>query len=185
MRPIRWLSVLVPVVAVAIIELISDGLLDAELPFPMDTIVVTVVVALLAWGFTTLAFRRIEHLQSILRARNLDLERRAASARALHRVSVAIAALAEVDEILRAVVDQARSLLEADVAVLVTNGPDGEPRLAAVSGPDGGIDRAGGFAAPGPDGGVARFVSPELMTARLEAPLQRAGETIGMLLVGS
>ncbi|HEY6014098.1 MAG TPA: histidine kinase, partial [Candidatus Limnocylindrales bacterium] len=50
---------------------------------------------------------------------------------------------------------------------------------------DGGIDRAGGFAAPGPDRGVARFVSPELTTARLEAPLQRAGETIGLLLVGS
>ena len=62
MRPIRWLSVVVPVIAVAIIELVSDGLLDAELPFPMDTIVVVVVVAILAWGFSTIAFRRIEQL---------------------------------------------------------------------------------------------------------------------------
>ena len=183
-RLIRWLSVLAPVVVVAIIELISDGLLDAELPFPMDTIVVTAVVALLAWGLSTVAFRRIERLQSTVRARNLDLERRAASARALHRVSVAIAALADVDEILRAVVDQARSLLEADVSVLITNGQDGEPHLAASSGPEGGVDRGGGFG-DGMDSSFGRFVRPDLMTARLEAPLQRAGETIGLLLVGS
>ena len=126
MRPIRWLSVVVPVVAVAIIELVSDGLLDAELPFPLDTVVVVVVVAVLAWGFSTIAFRRIDQLSAALRARNADLERRAASARALHRVSVAIAALADVDEILRAIVDQARALLDVDVAVLVTSGPDGE-----------------------------------------------------------
>ena len=63
--------------------------------FPLDTIVVVVVVAMLAWGFSTIAFRRIEQLSAALRARNVDLERRAASARALHRVSVAIAALAE------------------------------------------------------------------------------------------
>ncbi len=183
MRPIRWLSIVVPVVAVAIIELVSDGLLDAELPFPLDTIVVVVVVALFAWGFNTIAFRRIEQLSSALRIRNIDLERRAASARALHRVSVAIAALAEIDEILRAIVDQARALLDVDVAVLVTSGPDGETHVAAWSGPDGAVDRTGGFA--GGAAGVSRFVRPDLVAARLEAPLQRAGETIGLLMVGS
>jgi nitrate/nitrite-specific signal transduction histidine kinase len=183
MRPIRWLSVVVPVVAVAIIELVSDGLLDAELPFPLDTIVVVVVVAFLAWGFSTIALRRIEQLSSALRARNVDLERRAASARALHRVSVAIAALAELDEILRAIVDQARALLEVDVAVLVTSGPDGEAQVAASSGPDGAVDRTGGFGGAG--AGVSRFVRPDLVAARLEAPLQRAGETIGLLMIGS
>ena len=183
MRPIRWLSVVVPVVAVAIIELVSDGLLDAELPFPMDTIVVVVVVAILAWSFSMIAFRRIEQLSSALRARNVNLERRAASAHALHRVSVAIAALADLDEILRAIVDQARALLDVDVAVLVTSGADGEAHVAAVSGPDGSVDRTGGFAGSG--AGVSRFVRPDLVTARLEAPLQRAGETIGLLMVGS
>ncbi len=183
MRSIRWLSVIVPVIAVAIIELVSDGLLDAELRFPLDTIVVVIVVAVLSWGLSTIAFRRIEHLSSALRVRNIDLERRAASARALHRVSVAIAALAEVDEILRAIVDQAKALLDVDVAVLVTSGADGESHVAASSGPDESVDRAGGF--PGGRAGVSRFVRPELVTARLEAPLQRAGETIGLLMVGS
>jgi signal transduction histidine kinase len=187
MRPLRWLSIIVPVVAVAIIELVSDGLLDSLFPFPVDIVVVVLLVAVLAWGFSRVAFQRIDLLSAELRARNADLERRAASARALHRVSVAIAALADVEEILRAIVDQARAQLGADVAILLTNGPDGEPYVVAASGPDDGIDRAGRFpgAAGLPGGDVARFVRPDLALARLEAPLQRAGETIGLLMVGS
>lgn len=181
MRQLRWFSVVVPVVAVAIIELVSDGLLDSMLPFPLDTVVVVIVVAVLAWGFSRLAFRRMDLLSAELRARNADLERRAASARALHRVSVAIAALADLDDILRAIVDQAREQLDVDVAILLAYGPDGEAYIAAGSGPADGIDRAGEF----PGAGVARFVRPDLAAARLEAPLQRAGATIGLLMVGS
>ena len=181
MRRLRWLSVLAPVVAVTVIELVSDGLLDTSLPFPLDTIVVVSVVAALAWGFSLVAFRRIDDLAAELRERNADLERREASARALHRVSVAIAALADLDEILRVIVDEARDRLLANVAILVVHGPDGEAYVAAASGPDGGIDRTGCF--PGTD--ALRFVRPDLAIARLEAPLQRAGETIGLLMVGS
>jgi len=181
MRDLRWLSVVVPVLVVAVIELISDGLLDTVLPFPFDTIVVALFVAALAWGFSRVAFQRIDLLSAQLQARNAGLERREASARALHRVSVAIAALADLDEILHAIVDQARTLLVVDVALLVAYRPDGDAYVAAASGPDDGIDRAGGF----PGDGVARFVRSDLATARLEAPLQRAGETIGLLMVGS
>jgi nitrate/nitrite-specific signal transduction histidine kinase len=181
MRPLRWLSVIVPVVAVAIIELVSDGLLDGVLPFPLDTGIVVVLVAVLAWGFSWVGFRRIDRLSAELRARNADLERREASARALHRVSVALAALDDLDAILLAIVGQARQLLGADVAILVTFGPDGEAHLAAASGPEAGLDRTGGS----PAAGIARFVRPDLAIARLEAPLQRAGETIGLLMVGS
>ena len=149
MRRLRWLSVLAPVVAVTVIELVSDGLLDTSLPFPLDTIVVVSVVAALAWGFSLVAFRRIDDLAAELRERNADLERREASARALHRVSVAIAALADLDEILRVIVDEARDRLLANVAILVVHGPDGEAYVAAASGPDGGIDRTGCF--PGTD----------------------------------
>lgn len=181
MRHLRWLSVVAPVVAVAIIEIVSDGLLDGVFPFPLDTAVVVVLVTVLAWGFSTIAFRRIDLLAAELRARNADLERREASARALHRVSVAIAALGDLDEILQVIVHQAREQLDGDVAIMLTYGPDGEASIAATSGPDDGIDRAGGF--PGAD--VARFVRPDLAIARLEAPLQRAGATIGLLMVGS
>ena len=71
-------------------------------------------------------------------------------------MSVAVAALADLDEILRRSSDQARELLDADVAVLLAYGPDGEAQVAAASGPDDGIDRAGGF----PGAGAARFVRP-------------------------
>jgi signal transduction histidine kinase len=181
MRPLRWLFVVIPVVVVAIIELVSDVVFDKVFPFPFDTIVIAVIVAILAWGFTGVAFRRIDRLSAELRARNADLERREASARALHRVSVAIAALADLDEILGAIVDQARERLDVDIAVLLAYGTDGDAYVAAASGPADGVDRAGGY--PGVD--VARFVRPDLTTARFEAPLQRAGETIGLLMVGS
>jgi signal transduction histidine kinase len=181
MRHLRWLSVVAPVVAVAIIELVSDGLLDEMFPFPLDTIVVVVLVAGLAWAFTRMAFGRIDRLSEELRARNADLERREASARALHRVSVAVAALPDLDEILALIVGQARELLAADVAILLLYGQDGVGRLTATSGPDDAFDRAGGFAGDE----ATRFVRPDLATARLEAPLQRAGATIGLLMVGS
>ena len=181
MRRLRSLSIVVPVVAVAIIELVSDSLLDSVVPSPLDAIVVVLFVAVLAWGFSMVAFRRIDLLSGELRARNADLERREASARALHRVSVAVASLADLDEILQAIVEQARERLRVDVAVLLAYLPDGEAYVAAESGPDGGIDRSAGF----PGSGVARFVRPDLAVVRLEAPLQRAGETIGLLMIGS
>ena len=121
MKGLRWLSVVAPVVAVAIIEIVSDGLLDSLFPFPLDTIVVVVLVGVLAWVFSTLAFRRIDRLSDELRARNTDLERREASAAALHRVSVAIAAMDDLGEILGTIVGQARDLLSVDVALLLTH----------------------------------------------------------------
>jgi len=181
MRPLRWLSVVVPVIAVAVIELVSDGFLDSVFPFPLDTLFVVILVGILAWGFSTIAFRRIDGLSAELRARNADLERREASARALHRVSVAIAALADLDQILQAIVDQARERLRRDVAVLIAYDAQGEAYVAAASGPDDAIDRTGS----GPGGGAARFVPPDLTVSLLEAPLQRAGQTIGQLMVGS
>jgi signal transduction histidine kinase len=181
MRPLRWLSVVVPVVAVAVIELISDGFLDSVFPFPMDTLVVVILVGVIAWAFSTIAFRRIDGLSAQLRERNADLERREASARALHRVSVAIAALADLDQILQAIADQARERLRRDVAVLIAYDAQGEAYVAAASGPDDAVDRTGG----GPGGGASRFVRPDLTVSLLEAPLQRAGQTIGQLLVGS
>ena len=72
-----------------------------------------------------------------------------------------------------------------DVAVLVTNGPDGEAARRRV-------ERAGWLAstepAASPASGTPAFrgsSGPTSLTARLEAPLQRAGETIGLLMVGS
>ena len=188
---LRWLLVLVPPAIVAAIGLLTDTVLDRLLHPPWDTLAVMltvlaigIVVAVLTWG-------RIDALTVALQARNAELEAREASARALNRVSVAIAALTDVDLILSTVVANARELLGADVALLLLEGPDGrlEPR-AAVGAPGAlpanPISRpAGRSREANPADAMLPFVDPAHAIARLAAPLQRGGLTIGLLAVGS
>ena len=178
-RSVRWLAVILPALLVGVLELLSDTALDPYLPFPWDTIVVTVVVAVLAAIFARWTFARMDRLTESLEARNAEVEARAASANALHAVSQAIASLADLDEILRATVDSARDLLAADLALLVLIGADGEPTLRSTSGPESSFDRAGG----GPGDEVTRFLRLPPGTAMLAAPLRRGGSTIGTLAV--
>jgi len=177
----RWLTILVPVAIIGIVELVSDTLLDEVLPFPVDTILVILVVLVMAIALSTLAFRRIDRLSAAIRQRNAELETRNASARALHHVSVAITALADLDQILQAIVGSARQILATDVALLLLSDAEGELRLAVGSGPDGTIRPAGDL--PGPE--MFRFVPAELGIGRLVAPLQRGADTIGLLAVGA
>ena len=190
----RWLLVLVPPVIVAAVGLLSDTLLDRVLEPPFDTfavmaavLVIGVIVAMLTWG-------REASLRDALEARNDELEARGASARALNRVSVAIAGITDVDLILRAVVTHARDLLGADVAVLLLEGPDARlaPR-AAVGVPGALLPGATPVDArnfdPAPDSNPADailgFVDPAHAAVRLAAPLQRGGTTIGLLAIGT
>ncbi|HLO34427.1 MAG TPA: hypothetical protein VK194_00020, partial [Candidatus Deferrimicrobium sp.] len=83
----------------------SDTVLDPILPFPGDALVVTAVVFVLTLALSGAAYRRIDALGAVLAARNRDLEARAVSAAALHRVSVAITALVDLRHILAAIVD--------------------------------------------------------------------------------
>jgi signal transduction histidine kinase len=144
------------------------------------------------------AFRRIDALTGALRARNAELEARGASARALNRVSVAIAGESDLGHVLQAVVSYARELLAADVAVLLLERPDGRLELRAADGLPGAADGrptlAGGrpiVAAPPDDppatdaDAMLAFVEAGRATARLSAPLQRGGSTLGILAVGS
>jgi len=173
MTRLRWLTIVLPVIFIGGFELLSDTLLDPYLPFPLDTIVVVVIVFVVATAFSTLAFRQIDRLDEALRARNAELEARSASARALYEVSVAIAAIADLDEILRAIVDNARRLLAGEVALLRVADADGELRLRAWSGPPDAPEIASldGF------GGKAATRPP------LEAPLLRGDEALGTLAV--
>jgi len=180
-RRLRWLTIVVPALAVGAIELLSDSLLDVAFPLPLDTVLIVGFVLVLSAAFSRLTFGRIDALAAELAAQNRALESRNASARALHRVSVAITALAELDGILEAVVGSARELLGADVAVLLLVGQDGRLGLRAGSGPPGAIRPAGG---DGEDD-VLRFVDSAWAVGRLAAPLQRGGATIGLLAIGS
>ena len=178
-RRVRWLAVVLPAVVVGIIELLSDTVLDPYLPFPWDTLLVMLVVALLAAGFARWTFGRMDRLTTSLEARNDEVETRAASANALHAVSQAIASLADLEEILEATVSSARTLLGADLGLLVLIGPDGEPVLRSTSGPDDAFDPSGS----GGGDEASRFLRTPLPPTMLAAPLRRGGTTIGTLAV--
>ena len=178
---VRLLTILAPAVLVGLVELLSDTYFDQWLPFPVDTILVVLVVLVASMVFSHLAFKRIGVLSATLEARNRELEARHTSARALHRTSVAIAAIQDLDQILSAICDNARTLLDTDVALLVLAGPDDSLVLRAWSGPAEAIDPMGGQAGSGP----SRFGVPDVLVARLEAPLRRAETTVGTLAVGS
>jgi len=196
---LRWLAVLVPAGVVAVIELLSDSVLDDVLRFPLDALVVSATVLVIGIGFGIVAFRQIDVLTGTLRARNAELEARGASARALHRVSVAIAAMTDVDDVLRAVVTHARELLRADAAVLLLEGADGRLELRAADGSPGSLvdpgarpeatdlPWPGGADAPdtNPADAILPFVRPASAVVRLSAPLQRGGQTIGLLGIGA
>jgi signal transduction histidine kinase len=173
----RWLAIAIPIVLIGVVELLSDSLLDSVLPFPWDTLAVMAVV-LISWSVVaTIALRRIDALSATVEARNSELERRIATARVLHRVSVAIAGMGDIEPILQTIVEQARALLQADAAVLLLVGSDDELRFAAG---DGAVERTGG----GPGSDTARWLDASVTGAHLAAPLQRGGRTIGMLVVG-
>ncbi len=173
----RWLAVIVPIAVVGVIEVASDSFLDEMLPFPRDTILVVAVVSVLAVVYGRYAFGEIDRLAGTLRQRNAELEERHAAAAALHRVSMAVTALADIDAVLRAVVDNARRLLGADVAVLALADTDGELRMAAWSGPDDAIDPLGGQ--PGED--FRRFIRTAYLATNVAAPLRLGDRTVGTL----
>lgn len=187
----RWLIVALPALVVGLIEVLSDTVLDPVLPFPGDALLVAFAVLCLSIALAGVAFRRIDALAVDLAARNRELEARAASAAALHRVSVAITALVDLRLILEAITDNARTLLKADVAVILLVDADGRLAPAASSGlvreAAAGAEGTGiGAAGPGtePDD-VLQFLPPDLATSRLANALNRGAETIGMLAIGS
>ena len=180
-RRVRWLAVAGAIMLVALVELLSDSLLDPLLPFPLDTLVVVTVMAAVAVACAALAFGRLDALESTLRRRNAELEASDAAVRALHRVSMSLSTMTDLDALLHAVADSARDLLAADVALLVLNRPDASSWLAASSGPPDAFDTAG----DGEGDDFLRFVRPELMQVHLAAPVQRGGASVGTLAVGS
>jgi signal transduction histidine kinase len=178
---------------VGAIEILSDQLLDEAFPFPLDTLLVVAVTLALGGVFAALAFRRIDALTGALHRRNQELETRETSARALHRVSVAIASLTDIDRVLDAIVTHTREILAVDAVLLLLAGPDGRLARRAASAIPGALlaipPMPGANAGDAPEASnadeIMRFVEPSHAVARLAAPLQRGGTTIGLLAVGA
>jgi signal transduction histidine kinase len=154
---LRWLTVVLPVLVISALEIASDSFLDQLLPSPFDVLVVPAGVLVLAIVFARLAFRRIDRLSEAIGHRNRELERRNASLEALRQVGLAMTGLSRLDDVLQAVVDNARRLLDADVSVITAVRPDGSQQVLAASGSEG------------------------VVTARLAVPLLRGDRTLGTL----
>ncbi len=192
MTRLRWATVVLVVALVGVIEFLSDTLLDPFLPYQGDTLLVMLVVAIGAVGFSRIAFKRIDRLSVDLRARNVELETRDAALRALQETSVAISTLTDLEPILRLVVETARDLLHADIAFILTVIPVGGTRLRARSGP-------AELFAPEMSGGrgpattalgwtwddPAAFVRADRIRATIGVPVRRGERIIGTLAVGS
>ena len=59
-RSARWLVALLPIGVVAVLEILSDSVLDEALPYPLDTILVILAVLVLGLVLAAIAFRRID-----------------------------------------------------------------------------------------------------------------------------
>ena len=178
---LRWHSVILPVLVIGAVELVFDGFLDNVVPFPLEVVILVAAVFVVVSIGSHMAFGTVDRLTAVLQDRNAELEARNASSAALHRVTMAMNALVDIEEILHAVVVNARELLGADVALLVLEGSEAAPRLVASSGPADAIHAAGDL----PGHGYRRFVDPRLLAATLGSPLQRGDRTVGVLAVGA
>ena len=129
----RWLAVIAAVLFIAAVELLSDSVLDATLPFPFDTLLVVAVVSVVAVAAAALTFRQIDGLARGIRERNTELEARNAALRAVYDVSLAVARQTDPQQTIAGILDRARALLNMDAALLAVDGPAGEVRLVASS----------------------------------------------------
>ncbi len=172
-----WTAILVPVAIIGGIELLADWALDPYLPFPLDTLVVTVTTLILALLLVTLAQRRMDLLARALDARTRELERRGEITRSLHQLGVAISATHDLEAVLRSVADATRRLLGGDVAFVVLEAGDGG-RLAAESGPPEAFVRTEAVSEPGD------LLREPWRRSLVAAPLHRGESTIGSLAVG-
>jgi signal transduction histidine kinase len=180
---LRWLSVLIPVTVVALIELLSDSLLDPVLPFPMDTILVTLAVLVAAVILSGLAFREIDRLTRELAAQNAQLAARSATARGLEEVAIDVAAGGTLQPTLARVASRARELLRAEVMVLEPSGAD--PPFAAIVLPAGSLEPSTTtrFGSASADAGPEADLIAAGFGSRLVTPLRLGGENVGYLAI--
>jgi signal transduction histidine kinase len=132
-RPRRWFVIVAVVVFVGAVEVLSDTVFDAVLPFPFRTLLVLGVVTAVVGTGATYSFGRIDRLTADLRERNAVLESRNAVLRAVYDVSLAVSGRADPSETIGLIVDRARTLLGAEASLLAMNGPGGFLRLRAAS----------------------------------------------------
>jgi nitrate/nitrite-specific signal transduction histidine kinase len=122
LQRLKWLAVVLPVAFAALLYFLADWLLHPRLSAETRPLVLTAAVAGGALVFSTIVFRTIERLQQHLVRQNRELSRRERETQALYQLGLKIASEAELDNILKLVVEESRLLLHADLAALCLDG---------------------------------------------------------------
>lgn len=191
----RWAVVFGAILFVGVAETLSDSLFDTLLPFPLRSIVMVGVVALVAIVAAWYAFALIDRLTHDLIARHQALRSRNAALRAVYDVSLAVAGQADPEEVLTAIVDHARRLLRVDAALLALKDREDEVRLRAWSAAPGALLSIGGQPPPAPPGRAAghpggsasdlsRYLAPGY-SIRLEVPVGHGHSRVGSIGVAT
>ena len=183
----RWLVVFAALLFIAVVELLSDTVLDAALQFPLDTMLVVAVVSIVAVTAARRAFGQIDRLAGDLVERNAELESRNAALRAVYDVSLAVSGQADPQQTIAAILDHARDLLNMDAALLAVDGPAGELRLVASSAGAGVLlgDQPGGpNAARSEAGDLGGYLQPGYRI-RFSAPVVLGDKRVGTLGLAS
>jgi signal transduction histidine kinase len=122
LQRLKWLTVVLPVAFITSLYFLTDWLLYPRLPAQIGPLVIAAAVAGGALLFSTIVFRIIERLQQHLVRQNRELSRREREAQALYQLGLKVASEAELDNILKLVVDESRQLLHGDLAALCLDG---------------------------------------------------------------
>jgi signal transduction histidine kinase len=73
---LRWIAVIVPVIAIGVLDLVTDHEWSDLVAEPVNTLAVPVIGLVFAVVTARIAFRRIDRLTAALRLRNAELEER-------------------------------------------------------------------------------------------------------------
>ncbi len=200
----RWAWIVLPMLGVIALEALQDSVLYEALPAPVHVAILGVVLVGGAVIVAEAVFRRFDRLTAELKRQNDELEARSAAMAALQRMSLAVAALRDLDRVLETVTEQGRRLLGGDVAIVCLSAEDGRlsprarsgPSEAFHPGPDSCPHPAGGSvvcpllsldgdrltSAPGASA-LCRFVDPAYLGSAVAVPLRVGERGLGMLAV--
>jgi two-component system, NarL family, nitrate/nitrite sensor histidine kinase NarX len=185
---LRWLAVVAGVLIIAAVEVVADTALDGSVRFPLDTLLVVAVVAMVAFVAASLDFRQIDRLTGDVMTRNAELESRNATLRAVYDVSLAVSGRKDPGPTIGTILQRARELLSMDAALLLIEDAAGESTIVAHSAlPDAVLDVAPAAdrgTAPGSEPAAHSLLAPGV-EVRISVPVVLGDDRSGALELAS
>ncbi|WP_217915167.1 GAF domain-containing sensor histidine kinase [Miltoncostaea marina] len=179
---LRWLAIIAPVLVLAAVWLMLHSGLEALHDFPGVLLLLgllAVAVALFAFGI----FSTIERLEGRIVRQNVELERANRELAALLAVGRAASSSLELEAVVEAALDAARSVAGADAAEVWLAAGAGELELVGVRGA--GPGRRGERIADDGAGARAQRMAEGGLPSSSLVPLTHRGERLGALVVAA